>query len=101
MSAPPPPPAHARTAYTAEDFVVLEWPEHIRRRPAMYIGSTGPEGLFQLVMQPVGFAIEHAKAGYCSNLEVVIGADGSVSVEDDGPGLPTELDKVRNVTALR
>ena len=86
-------------SYTAEDIQVLEGLEAVRKRPSMYIGSTGPTGLHQLITELVDNSIDEVSAGYGSEIEVVIHADGSATVRDEGRGIP--VDAHSGVSALQ
>jgi len=86
--------------YSADNIKVLEGLEAVRKRPAMYIGDVGKRGLHHLVYEVVDNSIDEAMAGYCTKVVVVFNADGSVTVEDNGRGIPVDMHKEENRPAV-
>ncbi len=89
------------TEYNAEQLEYLSDLEHVRQRPAMYIGDTGKRGLHHLVFEVVDNSIDEAVAGFAREIQVIINRDGSVTVEDDGRGIPVEVHPDLGVSTLQ
>ena len=83
--------ADKQKAYSADQIQVLEGLEPVRKRPGMYIGSTGVDGLHHLVWEIVDNGIDEALAGHATKVEVILLADGGVRVYDNGRGIPTDI----------
>lgn len=86
--------------YNSSEIQVLEGLEPVRKSPGMYIGSTGPSGLHHLVYEIVDNSVDEALAGYCKHIKITLNPDNSVTVEDDGRGMPVDINKNYGITGV-
>ena len=89
------------TQYNAESIQVLEGLEAVRKRPGMYIGSTGSRGLHHLAYEIIDNAIDEAGSGFCDQITVIINIDWSITIEDNGRGIPVDIHSVKKIAAVR
>lgn len=92
--------ALAAQSYKADSIEVLEGLEAVRVRPGMYIGTTGPKGLHHILWEIIDNAVDEAANGYAKRIEVILNADGSATVNDDGRGIPVDIHPVKKVPAV-
>jgi len=88
-------------SYSAKDISVLEGLEPVRKRPGMYIGSTGLDGLHHLIWEVVDNSLDEAMGGYCKNIDVLLLPGNRVQVKDDGRGIPVDIHPQKKISALQ
>ena len=89
-----------KNQYSADSIQALEGMEHVRKRPSMYIGDVGSRGLHHLVYEVVDNSIDEAMAGHCSEISIQINKDKTISIEDNGRGIPVGIHKKEGLSAL-
>ena len=90
----------ANSKYTSEEITVLKGLEAVRKRPGMYIGTTGLEGVQHLIHEIVDNSVDESMAGFCDTVEIILNSDGSVTVSDNGRGIPVDVKKGTGKSAL-
>ena len=93
-------PSQCHETYSAHNIQVLKGLEHVRKRPSMYIGSTSLDGLHQLVFEIVDNSIDEALVGACTTISVLLSKGNTVTVEDDGRGIPVDIHPSEKISAL-
>src|SRR3954468_24991260 len=90
----------SKGSYGAKDMTVLEGLDPVRKRPGMYIGSTGPSGLHHCIWEVVDNSVDEAMAGFATRIDITLLADGGCRVVDDGRGIPTDINKQQKMTGV-
>ena len=87
--------------YTGKEIVILEGLEAVRKRPGMYIGSTGSRGLHHLIWEILDNSIDEHLAGFCNEIHITMKKDGGISIEDNGRGVPVDIHPTKKVSTVR